>query len=194
MLRGVTVTSAGGTARRVRNVFRTLLALAIVGTCVVSILATFGAFSNEDAFGRVEIPGHKVLHFPAGAVDIAFDTTVNNSGTRAGFGLTVPSLTVGVHPVGGGPHPSIKKDQGASITVNGDAHERVWRMQIQRAGEYHVSARGRVGEYVSPQLMFGTETSVASVALPGGLVIAAMLLASLFAGSIAKRSGDGRRR
>jgi hypothetical protein len=125
-------------------VFRTLLAMAIVGTAVLSILATFGAFSNEDGYGRVDIPGHKVLHFPAGEVDIAFDTTVNDSG--------------------------------------------------QRAGDYHVSAHGRAEEYVSPQLMFGTETSVASVALPGGLVIAAMLLASLFAGSIAKRSGDGRRR
>jgi hypothetical protein len=175
-------------------VFRTLLALAIVGTAVVSILATFGAFSNEDAYGRVDIPAHKVLHFPAGEVDIAFDTTVNNSGQRPGFGFTVPPLTVGVHPVGGGPHPSIKKDRGASITVNGDAHERVWRMQIQRAGDYHVSAHGRVEEYVSPQLMFGTETSVASVALPGVLVVAVMLLAALFAGSIAKRSGDGRRR
>jgi hypothetical protein len=82
----------------------------------------------------------------------------------------------------------------ASSTVNGDAHERVWRTQIQRAGDYHVLARGRVGDYVRPQLMSGTETSVASVALPGGLVIAGLLLASLLAGSIAKRSGDGRRR
>jgi hypothetical protein len=166
----------GGTARRVRDTSRSLLIGVLVAIVVLGILDLAGAFSNGDAYGRVDIPGSRVLRLPKREVDVSFEAQMTS--TDGGGGLVVPPLSLTVERADGrGPDPAVVQSFGSSTSVNGDAHERVWKVRITMAGPYRVIASGEVGPYVDPQLTFGRDASLAPffdllfVLLVGSLVV-----------------------
>jgi len=171
------VSTQGGTARRVRRHSRRVFAGVVVAIVVLGIVDLVGVFSNGDAYGRVDIPGNKVLELPKREVDVSFEAQVASTDGSDG-GLVVPALSLTVERADGrGPDAPVVESFGSSTSVNGDAHERVWKVRITTAGSYRVITSGEVGSYVDPQLTFGHEASLGPffdllfVALVGSLFV-----------------------
>jgi hypothetical protein len=164
--------------------------MAVVGVVifVLWIVDLTGLLSNGDAYGRLDIPGTKVFHFPKRVIEISFETQLQSA--SGGGGLVVPALSLSVERADGrGPDPSVVQSFGSSTSVNGDAHRRVWKMTITQAGDYRVMASGEVGPYIDPQLTFGHTASFGPSFEIGLLALAGLLAVSLVAGRIAGRAG-----
>jgi hypothetical protein len=161
----------------------------LVGLIVLWILGLTGVFDNGDAYGRLDLPGAKVLRFPKGQVDVSFETQLAANGGEGGGGLTVPALSLGVTPADGrGPDPVVVESYGSTVTVNADAHERVWKMTVGTAGDYRVTASGALGSYTDPQLTFGHEASLGPLVELAFVIFLGGLLSAIAAGRIAKRA------
>jgi hypothetical protein len=182
------VGGAGDRAGRVARISRRLMAVVGVVIFVLAIVDLTGLLSNGDAYGRLDIPGTKVFHFPKRLIEISFETQLQT--TSGAGGLVVPALSLSVERADGrGPDPSVVQSFGSSTSVNGDAHRRVWKMTITQAGYYRVMASGEVGPYIDPQLTFGHSASFGPSFEIGLLALVGLLAVSLVAGRIAKRDG-----
>jgi putative oligomerization/nucleic acid binding protein len=186
------VRSDRGVAIRARKLSRAAAVAGLGGLIVLAILGVTGVFNNGDAYGRLDLPGTKVLHFPSGQVEISFETRLTTDG---GGGLTVPALSLRVAPADGrGPDPRVVQSYGATITVNSDAHERVWKMRVATAGDYRVTASGELSAYVDPQLTFGHEASLGPFFALATAILCCGLLGAVVAGrSLANEGGPARR-
>ena len=51
--------------------------------------------------------------------------------------------------------PTVTENIGSTMTVNNDAHVRVWTAQIPADGTYTIATDGRVNGYITPRLAFG---------------------------------------
>lgn len=175
------------TAVLVRRAFALLAIAAAVGLLVVWILS-WTLLSHSDRYGRVDIPGSAVLHLPQGEIEVAFRTLTPTT-NGGGGALNVPPLSLGVHPANGkGPDPEVDEDFGTTASVNGDAHVRVWTVQIEREGNYRVVSDGEVGGYINPQLTFGDEDSVGDVLLWLAILAGASAVAAIGAHLVVRRS------
>ena len=56
--------------------------------------------------------------------------------------------------------PTVKEDFGPTVSVNDDAHRRVWFMRVHAEGTYRVITGGQVGGFVDPRLAFGQSRPV----------------------------------
>lgn len=143
--------------RRVSRVLMILLgvvaAVSIGGLIVTAVVGVTG--DKYGAYGELSIPGSGDVHLPAGEVMISFH--VSNYG---GKGLTLPRLNFDITPPPGVADPTVTEDFGPTVSVNDDAHRRVWFMRVPAEGDYRVITDGRVGGYAEPRLAFGQTSSV----------------------------------
>lgn len=177
------------TARRARNTAGILAALTAIAFVVVWFLS-WTLLSNSDKFGRVDVPGHAVIHLPAGETEVSFRTLLATNGGNGG--LRIPPLSLGIDPVDdGADDPTLREDYGPSSSVNGDIHARVWRLQVESEGDYGVAADGEVGGYIQPQLTFGADSSVSGILIALAIATAVLVAIMLAALVIARRQDPG---
>lgn len=162
-----------------------LALLAVIGLIVLWFLS-WTVLSHSDKYGRVDIPGSAVLRLPEGEVQVSFRTLLATNGGNGA--LNVPPLSLGVHPADGvGPDPEIRKDFGTTASVNGDAHVRVWTLQVDHEAPYRIIAGGQVGGYIRPQLTFGAPTSLGDTYLLFAIVIAVLSTTAIGAHLVVRR-------
>jgi hypothetical protein len=135
------------------------LLAAFIGTIVVGILNSNIIYGEDNQYGRVRIPGTKVLHLPGG------DTQVSVAAALPGRGNETPTLAIpknlrlSVDPVSGNAKPTVVQDIGDSENANDDqvdTQRRVWRVSAPESGDYRVQIQGSfLGFGVNPQLWFG---------------------------------------
>ena len=140
-------------SRVVMIVVAALAVFSVGGLITTAVIGIAGDRYGE--YGQVPIPGSGAVDLPAGEVIVSFH--IRGYGGR---GLTVPPLTLGIVPPAGVADPAVTEDLGATVSVNDDAHRRVWVMQVPVEGTYQVSARGPVNGYVDPRLAFGKTRSI----------------------------------
>jgi hypothetical protein len=143
-----------------RRVSRNLMilsgVLAVVSLGGVITTAVIGAAADKyGSYGEVPVPGFGVVHLPAGESIVSFHV-----GGYGGNGLRVPRLNFDITPPPGAPDPTVTEDLGATVSVNDDAHRRVWFMRVPVEGGYQILTSGEVGGYVEPRLAFGRTRSV----------------------------------
>ncbi len=107
------------------------------------------------SYGEVPIPGYGEVRLPAGAAIVSFHV-----GDYGGRGLRVPRLNFDITPPPGAPDPAVTEDLGATVSVNEDAHRRVWFMNVKVEGNYRIITKGDVTGFVEPRLSFGRTQSV----------------------------------
>ena len=137
-------------ASRIVTIALSLFAVFSVGGLIAT--AAMGiAGDRYGAYGEIPIPGSGTIRLPSGEVLASFHVT-----GYGGRGLTVPPLTMNITAPEGGADPEVTEDLGATVSVNDDAHRRVWVMQVPVEGLYRISVDGKVGGYVDPRLAFGS--------------------------------------
>lgn len=131
-----------------------LLAVVSLGGLITT--AVIGASADKyGSYGEVPVPGFGVVHLPEGEAIVSFHVY-----GYGGNGLRVPRLTFDITPPPGAPDPTVTEDLGSTVSVNDDAHRRVWFMRVAVEGDYQVLTRGVVGGYVEPRLSFGRTRSL----------------------------------
>jgi hypothetical protein len=167
-------------------------ALLVLGFFVVTLLVcvpigVFGSsnlvWGEDDQYGRVDVPGTKVLHLPGGSVDVNAAVEIPGQGNATGD-LPLPSdLALTVAPVDGSGHVGVRRDVGSSGNANDDSvntQRRVWKLDVPHDGDYSVTAGGDfLGDGVNPQFWFGHGPPIPGTLVP---VIAAIL--TLIGGSV----------
>lgn len=143
-----------------RGISRILMILlgvfAVVSVGGLIITAIVGVTGDKyGSYGELSIPGSGDVHLPAGEVMISFH--VSGYGGR---GLTLPKLSFDITPPSGVPDPTVTEDFGPTVSVNDDAHRRVWFMQVPVEADYRVITDGQVGGFVDPRLAFGQTRAV----------------------------------
>jgi hypothetical protein len=167
-----------GVIRAVRAGLGYVMLLVAVGGFVVWILADTGVFgSDADAYGHVSIPGKKILHLPGGEVDASFQVGYYSTNN---VGVNLPHARLAVHPIGGEPAPVVTRSLGASTHIetnnNSTNRERMWKIQVARAGDYRVIVGGRNDVYDGAGLIvFGHGSQLASLAIRLTLIALAAL-------------------
>lgn len=143
-----------------RGVSRILMILlgvfAVVSVGGLIITAIVGVAGDKyGSYGELSIPGSGDVHLPAGEVMVSFHV-----GGYGGRGLTLPKLSFDITPPQGVPDPTVTEDFGPTVSVNDDAHRRVWFMQVPVEADYRVITDGQVGGFVDPRLAFGQTRAV----------------------------------
>lgn len=139
---------------RVLLILLGVLAAVSIGGLITT--AAIGATGDKYGYyGELPIPGSGDIRLPAGEVIVSLH--VNGYGGR---GLTLPKLNFDITPPDGARDPDVTEDFGPTVSVNDDAHRRVWFMRVPTAGDYRIITGGEVGGYVQPRLAFGQTRSV----------------------------------
>ncbi len=134
-------------------VFAVMAVLSIGGLITTAVI---GATADKYAsYGEVPIPGAGEVHLPEGEAIVSFHV-----GGYGGRGLRVPPLNLDITPPEGVADPTVTEDLGATVSLNDDAHRRVWFMRVPADGVYRIVAKGEVNGYVQPRLAFGATRSV----------------------------------
>lgn len=122
-----------------------------IGLGVIVVLGVLAQILNANVFttqgdatkyGRLDIPGAKVLRLPAASIEGILEDDLEEE-----LKIT-PALRLSVKPLGGGPAAEVSRDVGErSGTANGNFgpdtyYKRVWRIDVPRAGRYRVSVGG----------------------------------------------------
>lgn len=129
--------------------------VAVVSIVGVIAMVAVNAFVLDkfNAYGEVPIPGKSTVYLPAGDVTVNFHAQV--IGSPGGGGLPFPPLTLSITPPAGVSEPDLVENHGGTVTINGDAHRRVWDMHVKGEGGYSVAVDAPVGGFVNPRLAFG---------------------------------------
>ena len=157
---------------------------AAVGTIVAQILAQ-NVFNTEADYGRIDIPGTKVLHFPAQTIDVSLSVYYPSAGNED-TDVPIPQMSLVLHPLDGGQQPTVTENPGLA---SGSSHpfRRVWTMDVPSEGDYRVRVTGRVEKFFNPQLLFGATPRPWDIYLIGGIVLAEFLLLPTLALAIIRR-------
>ncbi|MCW1960418.1 MAG: SHOCT domain-containing protein [Mycobacterium sp.] len=142
-----------GVSRILMILLGVVAAVSIGGLITTAVVGVTG--DEYGSYGELSIPGSGDIHLPAGEVMISFH--VRNYGGR---GLTLPRLNFDITPPPGVADPTVTEDFGPTVSVNDDAHRRVWFMRVPVEGDYRVITDGQVGGYADPRLAFGQTSSV----------------------------------
>lgn len=139
---------------RVLVILLGVLAVVSIGGLITTIV--IGATADKYAsYGEVPIPGSGEVRLPEGETIVSFH--VSGFG---GNGLRVPPLNFGITPPPGVADPTVTEDLGSTVSVNDDAHRRVWFMRVHAEGTYRIIASGEVNGYVQPRLALGATRSL----------------------------------
>ena len=150
----------------------------------VGILGSSNLVWGEDnQYGKVPVPGSRVLHLPSGSVDVSAAMAILGKGNET-VDVPIPrDLALTVVPVGGGAPAVVHRDLGDSTNAMDDgvdSQRRVFKVDVPHDGDYRVRTDGSffAGE-LNPQLWFGHGPPIpgtfvpfiaAALALLGGLV------------------------
>lgn len=172
-------------ARRVRF-WAWILAILVLPAALAAWLITNTALSNVDAFGTVSVPGTKVLHFPAGNVEINFAT---NSAGGQGGSFFIPSMSLDVVSASGsGLQPTLKQASSSASAFGSQTRGVVFSMQVPRAGNYKVTATGDTSAYINPELLFGQGSPDGTIFELAGIILGSMVLIAIIAGRFVRPS------
>jgi hypothetical protein len=136
-------------------------------------------WGEGNQYGRVPIPGHQVVHLPAGSVEVSVAAALPGRGNETPE-LLLPSLTLTMKAKGGQEAPTVEEDIGSSVNANDnevDTQRTVWKLHVPEAGNYLAVLKGDFTGYgVNAQAWFGREPNP----LHGWQVfLAAMAIAAL---------------
>ena len=174
--------------RRVLAASIALMVLCIVG--FVGTLVWHGFGGDHDKYGRVDIPGSGMVTLPAGEVEVHYAVRLATSGGDGG--LTTPSLRFNMEAPGGAHDPVVTEDRGGSVIVNSAAHVRIWKLQVQDAGDYSVTTDGDVDGYIAPQLTFGQRSPVPAWPAAVFALVFVVALALVVVAAAAAKGGSSR--
>ncbi len=158
--------------RRVRQIEsgigRALLGLGafLLATLVVAIL--LGILNSNllwgeaNQYGRIPIPGRKVVHLPAGDVQVNVAAALPGRGNETPE-LVLPKLTLTAAASHGREAPTVSEDIGYSTNANDnqvDTQRRAWKLGVPAAGNYLIAVKGDFTGYgVNAQIWLGREPS-----------------------------------
>jgi hypothetical protein len=152
------------TAQRIVRGLVVLSFLGILGI-LASLIVNALVLDDFDKYGDVPVPGSRALRLPAGEADVSFHvqmpTTLGNAGS-----LTLPDLHFGMSYPDRFERPVVTDDSGSTTNVNGDAHRRVWTVDVRSPGRYRIKTRGNVGGFIDPRLAFGENSSHSLPVIP----------------------------
>ncbi|HTR75372.1 MAG TPA: hypothetical protein VMH33_08975 [Solirubrobacterales bacterium] len=119
-------------------------------------------WGEANQYGRVPIPGHKVIHLPAGDVQVNVAAALPGRGNETPE-LLLPTLTLTMKAKGGQEAPLVSEDIGSSTNANDnyvDTQRRVWKLEVPEEGNYLAILKGDFTGYgVNAQAWFGREPS-----------------------------------
>jgi hypothetical protein len=150
----------------------------LVLTVPIGILGSSNLVWGEDhQYGRMDVPGTKVLHLPGHTVDVNVAVDIPGKGNET-VDVPLPSdLSLTVSAVDGSSRPKITRDVGDSDNANDNrvnSQRRVWRVHVDHAGDYRVTGRGNfLGVGVDPELWLGHGPPIPGTYVP---FIAAILV------------------
>jgi hypothetical protein len=117
-------------------------------------------WGEANQYGRVPIPGHKVVHLPAGGVEVSVAAALPGRGNETPE-LLLPPLTLTMKARGGQEAPTVAEDIGSSVNANDsevDTQRTAWKLQVPEAGNYLAVLKGDFTGYgVNAQAWFGRE-------------------------------------
>ncbi|HKP90593.1 MAG TPA: hypothetical protein VJT75_11555 [Thermoleophilaceae bacterium] len=159
------------------------LGLAISGTAIAFILfmtQAFGGTDDADLYGRVKLPGKKMLDLPAGKVALYYEERVTLDEDDS---LDVPD---GLRVVAKRELRKIRSERGVPNSINLDGRSlREWgKLDVPAAGRYRVRTRSKERGSNSPAVTLGkgqleglARAGVrAGIAEGAGLVLALLVL------------------
>ncbi len=117
-------------------------------------------WGEANQYGRVPIPGHKVLHLPSGEVEVTVAAALPGRGNETPE-LLLPELTLTMKAKGGQEAPTVEEDIGPSVNANDsevDTQRTAWKLHVPEAGNYLAVGEGDFTGYgVNAQAWFGRE-------------------------------------
>jgi hypothetical protein len=130
---------------------------------VLTVVGIFGSsnlvWGENNQYGRVDVPGTKVLHLPAREIDVSAAMHILGKGNET-VDVPIPDdASVVVRPVTGEATVRIRRDLGDSTNAMDDgvnSQRRVWKIDVPREGDYRVTAAGSfAAAEINTQLWFG---------------------------------------
>ncbi|HEX4305102.1 MAG TPA: hypothetical protein VHZ54_03620 [Solirubrobacterales bacterium] len=117
-------------------------------------------WGEANQYGRVPIPGHKVIHLPAGEIEVTVAAALPGRGNETPE-LLLPPLTLTMKARGGQEAPTVAEDIGSSVNANDsevDTQRTAWKLQVPEEGDYLAVLKGDFTGYgVNAQAWFGRE-------------------------------------
>ncbi len=117
-------------------------------------------WGEANQYGRVPIPGHKVLHLPAGGVEVSVAAALPGRGNETPE-LLLPPLTLTMKARGSQEAPTVEEDLGSSVNANDkevDTQRTAWKLEVPEEGDYLAVLKGDFTGYgVNAQAWFGRE-------------------------------------
>lgn len=154
-----------------------LLATVVALTPVGFLASSNIAWGEDNQYGRVSIPGTKVMHIPTGQVTVSVAVALPGRGNGTPT-LRLPDCGFAIEAVDGGSNPKVTEDIGDSNNANDtldDTQRQVWRMSVTRTADYKITTHGDFTGYgVNPELWFGH-----TAGMPGAYVLPVAALIGL---------------
>jgi hypothetical protein len=117
-------------------------------------------WGEANQYGRVPIPGHKVVHLPSGEVEVTVAAALPGRGNETPE-LLLPELNLTMKAKGGQEAPTIEEDIGDSVNANDsevDTQRTAWKLHVPEEGNYLAIIQGDFTGYgVNAQAWFGRE-------------------------------------
>jgi hypothetical protein len=117
-------------------------------------------WGEGNQYGRVPIPGHKVVHLPAGSVEVSVAAALPGRGNETPE-LLLPPLNLTMKARGGQEAPTVAEDIGPSVNADDsevDTQRTAWKLQVPEEGNYLAVLKGDFTGYgVNTQAWFGRE-------------------------------------
>jgi hypothetical protein len=172
----------------------TICIVTVVGAVLTITTAvngpSFGAlgFASSDlaSYAVIPIPGTRTVHLPKGTAQASFDALTGEVAS-----LPLPDLSLGVHPVAGGPDPKVTVARSTTTNSGGESETLAAEIHVATAGDYRVSITGG-GNYNAPKLLLGRSDT--GNWLPIALItvivdVAVFLVTALVLRSLRRRPG-----
>ena len=164
----------------------------IIGGLIAYGWTVFGGFPvDADRYGRVDVPGQKVIELPEGIVPFDYDNVMVGGGETRSIMDRPDGLGLTVRPANGdGDELEIESIPGWLFSSSsGDrGHEPFGRADVPRAGRYEVITAGSGGGG-SPQIVVGAAPWNPFGSITAGAALAFLAVFSLCAipAAIARR-------
>jgi hypothetical protein len=117
-------------------------------------------WGEANQYGRVPIPGHKVVHLPSGEVEVTVAAALPGRGNETPE-LLLPPLTLTMKAKGAQEAPTVSEDIGPSVNANDsevDTQRTAWKLHVDEEGNYLAVLQGDFTGYgVNAQAWFGRE-------------------------------------
>jgi hypothetical protein len=149
------------TAGRAAGYFGAFVLITFISGIVIGVANSNIFWGEDNQYGRVDIPGHKVIHLPSGRTQVTVAAALPGRGNETPDLRLPRSVSLTVDPVGSDADVNIRESLGSSVNANDnydDTQRRVWYVTVSEAGDYKVTAGGDFTGYgVNAQLWLGYE-------------------------------------